>query len=331
MWPSSPPRVRVVIDSPKPPDQPDQPATTATPSMLPMPALVPAGLPLDGLETAFTRLRWTIPADELAAGLPPQAMVPRQLRQYLARTTTSYELRDQAWVAVVTRARGDHPTGPAYRLVAVGLALAGLRRFRRRIQVHQTQELPDVHADLIEGFLIRLATIDTNRRNIAGRLIGSAIGHAARRHRDRHDQPPAAEIDQTSPAPLTRRLWPHPESVEVCLYQTAARLAATDPTAPPIDPDTLTLIVLTRIDGHHMETALAILNTQPGREHKLPLEAAYKRRQRAEQRLAALLAPHPRWPVGSRHGPREATGDARGTEAPPAASTRQTAPRRERR
>lgn len=90
---------------------------------------------------------------------------------------------------VVAAARGSGPDAASWRLLAVGLAGLGLGGWRRRIPVVAAQDVPDVHADLVVGFFSRLATIDTGRGNIAGRLVDSAIGYAAARHR-RHQARP---------------------------------------------------------------------------------------------------------------------------------------------
>jgi len=228
------------------------------------PVLVPAGLPLDWLEYAFVRLAWHVDAHELAPGVPPEAMTPRRLRNWLLSAGTSYQTRDTSWAAIVTACRRPGSTGSAYRLAALGLALAGLRGFRRRIHLRAADDLADMHADLVCGFLTRLATIDVTKRNVAGRLIDSAIGYARRRYHQ--DHPPAGY-------PRARSI--DPGSAEVHLYQLAARLAEG---GQPVDPRDLQLIAMTRLDRHTV--------IQAAHRLQLPVETAYKRRQRAEARLA---------------------------------------------
>jgi hypothetical protein len=144
------------------------------------PALIPRALSLEWLDEVFLDLDWTIPAGTLAPDLPETAVTPAELRQFLLDEATSYSTRDAIWTGIVAKARG--PDSSSYQLIALGLALPGLKGFRRHIRVTDSQDLLDVQGDLLCGFLTRLATIDTTKRNIAGRLIDGAIGHAARRY-----------------------------------------------------------------------------------------------------------------------------------------------------
>jgi hypothetical protein len=282
-----------------------------------LPELVPAGLLLDSLDDAFGRLAFTIAAGELAPGIPPEPMRPRRFRRFMFDSSRSYRTRDRAWAAIVTRARRPDPTASAWRLVAVGLCISGLRGFRRRITVASAGELPDVHADLVEGFLIRLGSIEIDKQNIAGRLVDSAIGRAKRRYRQHANRPQPADVDGRR-----RPARPHPGSADAYLHRVAAELAST---GPPLRPEDLELIALTRIDGLDLALAAAELD--------LPsLEAAYKRRQRAEARIAAHLRRQPDQPAADRPDPDDATiARAKAVGASAATATRLTAARRERR
>jgi DNA-directed RNA polymerase specialized sigma24 family protein len=241
------------------------------------PGLAPAGLLLDQLGRAFTGLDWIIPAGGLADRLPPRAMHPVTLRGWLLSETTSYGQRDAAWAAVVGAARGPGPDAASYRLLAVGLAVLGLGGWRRRIHAVTAQDVPDIHADLVVGFFTRLNSIDTRRANIAGRLIDSAIGYAALRYRRHHTRPRPVDPHRT---PATVRSG-RDAGLQACLNAAAARLART---GQRIHPRDLELIAATRIDHRPLAQVAADLG--------ISVDAAYKRRQRAEHRLATVLHPH---------------------------------------
>jgi DNA-directed RNA polymerase specialized sigma24 family protein len=240
------------------------------------PGLAPTGLLLDQLGRAFTGLDWIIPADGLTEGVPPQAMHPVALRGWLLSEATTYAQRDAAWGAVVAAARGPGPDAASYRLLAVGLAVLGLGGWRRRIRVVTAQDVPDIHADLVVGFFTRLAVIDTRRANIAGRLIDSAIGYAALRYRRHHTRPRPVDPHHSPTAVRSGR----DAGLQECLHAAAARLART---GLRIHPRDLELIAATRIDHRPLAQVAADLG--------ISVDAAYKRRQRAEHRLATVLHP----------------------------------------
>jgi DNA-directed RNA polymerase specialized sigma24 family protein len=257
------------------------------------PELAPAGPLLAGVDRVFADLDWTIPAGRLAPGIPPRPVRPAALRRWLLATTTSYHERDAAWAGVVTTTRQPGPDGQAYRLLALGLALVGLQGFRRRIRIWDAQDVPDLTADLIAGFYTRLAIIDTSAPNIAGRLIDSAIGYAARRYRHHQSRPrptPAVTSPDTGPLPaISAPGWGagcgREAGMDGALRAAAARLAACGQELHPLD---LELIAATRIDRRTLRDVAADL--------ALGVDAAYKRRQRAEHRLATVLHPPARMP-----------------------------------
>lgn len=241
---------------------------------------MPVGLPLLWLDRVFTGLSWPIPAGVLGDGLPEIAVLPRQLRLLLLRNADDYALRDAVWQGILARARA--PGGAGYRLVAVGLALPGLRGYRRRIRVRDVQDIADVQADVLAGFLTRLDVVDPATPNLAGRLIDTAIGYAARRYAADAmlPQPRSADIPDAS---TSDNVMASPGGAEVALRRAAARLAAAGTPLTALD---LALIARTRLDGQHLNAVAADLG--------LSAEALYKRRRRAEARLAAHLRQHTR-------------------------------------
>jgi len=137
------------------------------------------------------------------------------------------------------------------------------------------------------GSFPRLATIDPAGRNLAGRLIDSAIGHAAGRYRHRSSDPLLVAVDPQILTDLAGRLPRlddddgayHEQTLQGCLTRYVNRLRAVGARLPDLDVE---LIALTRLDGVPVNEAAAQLG--------IPTEVAYKRRRRAEQRLAQALA-----------------------------------------
>jgi hypothetical protein len=156
---------------------------------------------LEWLDDAFAAWDWPLDPDQFAPDVPAGITTPTALRRWLLSTDTGYPARDRVWAQTVTATRRA-PDARDYQFLAVGLALAGLRNYRRRIRIRHHSDLPDVHADLVTGFLTRLTTIDVRHRNVAGRLIDSAIGHAAHRYRAQQRALPTAAVDRV-PTPLT--------------------------------------------------------------------------------------------------------------------------------
>ncbi|MBN1174403.1 MAG: hypothetical protein JXA67_19710 [Micromonosporaceae bacterium] len=232
-----------------------------------------SGLLLYQLDEVLADLTWTVPADELGPGLPPTPLPPRRLRDTLLDRRSTYAERDAMWAGIVRRCHADN--APQWRLVAVGLAVPGLLRFPAKC-VHSSVDLPDVHADLATGFLIKLAMIRPEGRNIAGRLVYSAIGYAARRYRKHLDRPIAIDVDFA-----VRPLCPRFGHVDVGLVRVVRAVnaeARCGRASGGLGPDDVRLIGRTRLE-HQAVKAVA-------RQLGLGVEAAYKRRQRAEALIA---------------------------------------------
>jgi hypothetical protein len=266
------------------------------------PALVADRPLLEWLDDALDAWGWRVEPGTFGPGVPPRTMSATGLRRWLLADATTYATRDRAWADLITRAQRTGPdagsdAGPGigqdeaqargYRFLAVGLALPGLRGWRRRIPLVRAGQVAEVHADIVTGFLIRLASIDPAGPNLAGRLIDSAIGYAARRHRYRPGDPLLIPVAPETLAALAGRLpGQHgdadadgdAQTLQDCLARYATRLRTVGARVPDLDVE---LIALTRLDGVPITAAAARLG--------IPLQAAYKRRQRAEHRLAAAL------------------------------------------
>jgi hypothetical protein len=91
------------------------------------------------------------------AGLPDEILPLERLRSLLLSPQISVEVRDAVWRELVLRARRD---GPAWVVAAVGLAMPGLRHVAGLLAAGWRGDTADLDAELVAGFVERLATID---------------------------------------------------------------------------------------------------------------------------------------------------------------------------
>jgi hypothetical protein len=151
-----------------------RPDTVAPSNGLLVPALVRRALPLDDLETTL-RLLCTGPKPlavdgrTLGHGLPRRMITLHELASVLMHPSTSHDAREAAWRLLVTRVR----TGQDNAVIgACGVALPGLRKAAGRLA--RAASRYDVQADLLEGFIKELATVDITKPGICGRLCNAA-------------------------------------------------------------------------------------------------------------------------------------------------------------
>ncbi|QGN49773.1 hypothetical protein GKC29_25060 [Micromonospora sp. WMMC415] len=116
--------------------------------------------PLDAVEVAFAALICDpdpvrLDLDKLGgdSGLPGGVMALPELREWLLAHPRAYRGRDRVWRELVLRARLD---GPAWVVVAAGMALPALRRCAGRLRVGWSGEAYDVDAEILTGFLTAL-------------------------------------------------------------------------------------------------------------------------------------------------------------------------------
>jgi hypothetical protein len=226
--------------------------------------------PLSAVARAFNLL--TCPPAPLAfdaRGLPdlPQQILPLdELRTELTSDATPKPVRDLVWRDLVIRARRD---GPAWVVACVGIAIPGLRVQAGRLATRWHGDTQDLDAELIAGFVERLATIDLSAPRIAGRLI-DAGARAAKRCRDAEEDATTVHVDGSwSRAP--QEPWDHPDWV-------LARAVA----AAVIDPEEHLLIGATRLE----EVPLQVVADKLG--ISVTLAASWRRK--AERRLATAIA-----------------------------------------
>jgi len=268
------------------------------------PELVTEGPILRWLDPIFLTVaeRVRIPAGALLEGQwPPFDCTPELVRAELESRTDEKRSTDDLWAAIVGRARRPGEAGRLWRLLALGFAVKPLRRLDLRLSARGWHERDDIHADLIEGFLKRLASIDTSRPNILARMVDAARYQARKARKARQTHIPA-EAALLLPDP-TATPGSGPHNWTEALEGVASEVAAA---GPRLDPQGLELIARTLLDRQDLADAAADLG--------LSVQAAYKRRQRAEARIAAVYRIRVRRPASGRptavNRDRNATADA---------------------
>ena len=236
---------------------------------------------LDAAQVAFDLLSaGTKPVVLDCRGLPgvPQRPVPvAELRVLLLDDGTPRPVRDAVWRVLVMKARQD---GPTWRLVAVGMAVPGLRRVATVFAGNWRGEVGDRDAELLAGFLDRLYTVDMDRPRVAGRLIDAAeraVKAALRRAAERFE---ACGVEQDEERVVVglraagsappQRPWDHPDWL---LLRAVA--------AGVIGEEEWMLIARTRLEGCSVQSVAALLGVEAG------LAAAWRRR--AELQLVAAI------------------------------------------
>ncbi|EXG82012.1 hypothetical protein [Cryptosporangium arvum] len=194
----------------------------------------------------------------------PQGPVPLdQLRRLLLKPGTTLLTRDSVWRELVLRARRD---GPTWVVVAVGIAMPGLRRAAGTTAAGWRGDTSDLDAELLTGFVARLKTINLDAPRICGRLIDAGV-RAARKARDAESNARAISTDTAGPiAPSD-----HPDLV-------LARSVA----AGVLDADEANLIAATRLERLTLAEAGARIGIGAG------LASAWRRR--AERRLVTAIS-----------------------------------------
>jgi hypothetical protein len=198
--------------------------------------------------------------------LPARPIGLGELRTLLLRPATSTRTRDAVWRELIGRARGDRST---WVVVAVGMAMPGLRRAARVLKLSFPGDPADLEAEIVRGFLEALHTVDVADQALCARLVRAAHKAGTRlvyaeaafdgarwaAYRSRAPQPP----------------WGHPDFL---LLAAVAAGVITD--------DEAKLIATTRLENVPVADVAASLGERTG--------TVVVRRHRAEHRLAAAIA-----------------------------------------
>jgi hypothetical protein len=219
-----------------------------------------------------------------------------RLRRLLLSDQVPTEARDAVWRQLVTRARRPAPDGQTWTVIAAGMALPGLTTAAARLCRGWRADTADLDAEVLAGFVARLATLDLSGPRVVGRLIDAGV-RAGRRARDKAINTSALEVGlqdaravevagpgQTPPG------WGHSDWV-------LAQAVATG----VLDRTEARLIGATRLEDVPLPEAAAALRVDPDR--------AADWRWRAESRLvAAIRAGEVTGPVGVMPDRRSAQG-----------------------
>jgi hypothetical protein len=226
--------------------------------------------PLSAAQRAFELL--TCPPVPLAfdgRGLPglPQRILPLgELKRVLVHDATPRPVRDRVWRELVIRARRD---GPSWVIAVVGIAMPGLRKSAGMLAKGWHGDTRDRDAELLTGFLDRIAMVDLDEPRICGRLI-DAGARAVKRAREREEQIDTVMVDGAWSLP-PRQPFDHPDWVLVRAVAAAV-----------IDPEEHLLIGATRLE----EIPLQVVADKLG--ISVAVAAAWRRK--AELRLVAAVA-----------------------------------------
>jgi hypothetical protein len=200
------------------------------------------------------------------ADLPAGPIGLGELRSLLLRPATSIATRDAVWRELITRARGDRST---WVVVAVGMAMPGLRRAARGLSIAFLGDLADLEAEIVRGFLEALTAVDVTDSALCARLVraahkaGTRLVHAEAAF----DGARWAAYQSRAPRPP----WGHPDFL---LLAAIAAGVLTD--------DEARLIATTRLERVPVATIAAQLGERTN--------TVVVRRHRAEHRLAAAIA-----------------------------------------
>jgi hypothetical protein len=104
----------------------------------------------------------------VGAQLPDGRILLRPLRDLLLRRDTLLSVRDVVWRELIRRARADRSS---WLVVALGMAMPGLRREVRGVLVTFRGDRDDLESAVAEGFVAELYRVDLTERALCARLV----------------------------------------------------------------------------------------------------------------------------------------------------------------
>lgn len=140
--------------------------------------------------------------------LPPGRLLLRPLRDLLLRPQTSLATRDAVWQTLIGRARADRST---WLMMALGMAMPGLRREVRRLSQQFRGDRDDLESAVAEGFVTELYRIDVTARALCARLVRAGRRAGVKQaYQDAAQEGVAwSQFASRAPAPP----WGHPDFV----------------------------------------------------------------------------------------------------------------------
>jgi hypothetical protein len=107
-------------------------------------------------------------AADVRAYLPDRRMLLRPLRDLLLRPHTPLWVRDAVWRELIGRARADRSS---WLVVALGMAMPGLRREVRGLLVRFRGDRDDLESAVAEGFVREMYRVDLSEKALCARLV----------------------------------------------------------------------------------------------------------------------------------------------------------------
>lgn len=144
----------------------------------------------------------------VAEDLPAGRILLRPLRDLLLSPLTSSATRDAVWRELIRRARADRS---AWLVVALGMAMPGLRRVVRGLSLTVRGDRDDLESAVAEGFVTELYRVDVDGKALCARLIRA--GHRAgvrQAYQDAAIEGAAWSDFASQPPPAP---WGHPDFV----------------------------------------------------------------------------------------------------------------------
>jgi hypothetical protein len=199
--------------------------------------------------------------------LPAKHLPLTDLRALLLHREASYDVRNAVWAELAFMAQHH---GGDWELGAVWMMTPGLRKAAWRVVGDGGVPYADMEAEVVEGFLRELRTIDVEVPSIAARLWWAGYRHGLRARESY--RPTAWRTEIADPA----RLRPHsaPSGHPDLVLDRAVRAGA-------ISGDEAELIGSTRLEEGGLASAAARMD--------LGYQACRSRRMAAEKRLARFL------------------------------------------
>ena len=206
-----------------------------------------------------------IPQD-VRTQLPPGRILLRPLRDLLLRRQTPLAVRDAVWRVLIRRARGDRST---WLVVALGMAMPGLRREVRALTPDSAVDRDDVESALAEGFVAELYRVDVTARALCARLVRAA--HRAGVKQVYHDAAARGVVWSQFASCAPQTPWGHPDFVLLDAVRAGVLSRAE-----------AWLIGVTRLERAAVDEVASALGERPN--------TVVVRRHRAERRLRDAIA-----------------------------------------
>ncbi|MEJ3745511.1 hypothetical protein WEI85_19745 [Actinomycetes bacterium KLBMP 9797] len=147
-------------------------------------------------------------AQEVRCSLPAGRILLRPLRDLLLLRQTPLAVRDAVWRELIVRARADRSS---WLVVALGMAMPGLRRAVRGLSVSFAGDRDDLESAVAEGFVAELYRVDVEAAALCARLLRAA--HRAGVKQVHQDAALPSSVWSQFASRTPRAPWGHPDFV----------------------------------------------------------------------------------------------------------------------